>query len=322
MSSRNILKNLQKSAVATVFVFAAILQASPCALAAKESDLLFEGYHKLMSGGVHIGYTISRYEYDPKSKKFTATIFTKTGALGSDVTESTHAVADADLNPVSYEYTAMVGKDIKTIDAKFKKNHMSAVVKEKGKIQKIEQDIPKGVFLSQFLIYLMLKSKNGLQADLNYKYKAIAEEDGKFYDGQALVTKQEKYNGYPAFKILNNYKDLKFVAYVTDRGEVLGVTNPAQNLAIELKPKPNDATGQFGVGASILRNLFGDVPLGTHNVLSRAMKAEALKPEEPENPKRYGVPPGQGIIIKPQPAPPVPAPAQPQPTEKEKKKNE
>lgn len=268
---------------------------------AKDSDILFEGYHKLLSGGVHIGYSISRYEYDPKGKRFIATLFTKTGPLGSDVTESTHAVADADLNPISYEYTALVGKDIKTIDAKFKKNHMSAVVKDKGKTQKIEQDIPKGVFLSQFLIYLMLKSKTGLQTDLNYKYKAIAEEDGKIYDGQALVTKQEKYNGHLAFKILNNYKDLKFVAFVTDRGEVLGVTNPAQNMASELMAKPNDATGSFGVGSTILKNLFGDVPIGTQNIISKALKAEALQPTELENPKQQGVPPGKGIIIKPQP---------------------
>lgn len=271
-------------------------------LAKEGNDTLFEGYHKLISGGVHIGYTISRYEYDPKAKKFIATLFTKTGALGSDVTESTHAVADADMNPISYEYTAMVGKDVKTIDAKFAKNHMSAVVKDKGKTQKIEQDVPKGVFLSQFLIYLMLKSKTGLRADLNYKYKAIAEEDGKIYDGQALVSQQEKYNGYPAFKILNNYKDLKFVAYVTDRGEVLGVNNPAQSLTSELMAKPTEATGQFTVGASILKNVFGEVPIGTNNVLSKALKAEALRPTEIENPKQQGIPQGQGIIIKAQPA--------------------
>lgn len=266
---------------------------------AKANDVLFEGYHKVVSGGVHVGYSISKYEYDAKNKKFIATIFTKTGALGSDVTESTKAYADVDLNPISYEYTALVGKEIKTIDAKFKKNHMSAVVKEKGKTQKVELDIPKGTFLSQFLIYLMLKSKTGLQADLNYKYKAIAEEDAKIYDGQALVQKQEKYNGYPAFKILNNFKDLKFVAYTTDRGEVLGVVNPAQSLSIELMAKPNDATGKFGLSTAVLKNLYGEVPVGTNNVLSKALKAEVLQPTEPKNPKQEGVPPGKGIIIKP-----------------------
>lgn len=287
--------------IAKLFFIVFILSTRSLVLA-KDTDILFEGYHKVTSGGVHVGYTISRYEYDPKGKKFIAVLFTKTGALGSDVTESTHAVADADLNPISYEYTALVGKDVKTIDAKFKKNHMSAVVKDKGKTQKIELDVPKGVFLSQFLIYLMLKSKTGLQSDLNYKYKAIAEEEGKIYDGQALVTKQEKHNGHLAFKILNNYKDLKFVAYVTDRGEVLGVTNPSQNMSTDLMAKPNDATGSFGVGSSILKNLFGDVPLGTHNILSKALKAEALEPTQLDNPKQQGVPPGKGIIIKPQPS--------------------
>lgn len=288
---------------------------------AKANDVLFEGYHKVISGGVHVGYSISKYEYDVKNKKFIATIFTKTGALGSDVTESTKAYADADLNPLSYEYTALVGKEIKTVDAKFKKNHMSAVVKEKGKTQKIELDIPKGTFLSQFLIYLMLKSKTGLQADLNYKYKAIAEEDAKIYDGQALVQKQEKYNGYPAFKILNNFKDIKFVAYTTDRGEVLGVVNPAQSLSLELMPKPNDATGSFGISASVLKNLFGEVPIGTNNVLSKALKAEVLQTPAPTNPKQEGVPPGKGIIIKPT-QPPADVKTQTQTDSLEKSKTE
>jgi len=273
----------------------------------QKKDILFEGYHKILSGGVHIGYSISRYEYDPKAKQFIAVIFNKTGALGSDVTESIKAIADANLDPVSYEYTALVGKTVKTIDAKFKKGRMSATVKDNGKTSKIEQDIPKNVFLSQFLVYRMLKSKTGLQADIKYDYDAIAEEDGKIYKGLALIEKMDKYNGLPAFRILNSFKEgkdnLKFVAFVTDRGEILGVTNPGQSIASELVAKPNEATGQFGIGATILKNLFGDVPLGTNNTLSRALKAEALKPAETtENPKQKDVvPPGQGIILKTQP---------------------
>lgn len=234
--------------------------------AANEADVLFEGYHKIISGGIHVGYSISRYEYNSKLKQFKAIVFNKTGALGSDVTESTVATADENLTPLSYQYTALVGKDIKTIDAQFRKGHMSATVKDGKAIKKIEQDVPKDVYLSQFLVYLMLKSKNGLQADLNYHYKAIAEEDGMIYEGLALINKQGKFNGFNSYKVLNNFKDTKFVAYISDRGEVLGVTNPAQNMSSELMAKPSEAVGSFGVGASILKNLFGEVPLSAQRI--------------------------------------------------------
>lgn len=33
------------------------------------AEVLFEGFSKVMSGGVHIGYAINRYEFDAKKKE-------------------------------------------------------------------------------------------------------------------------------------------------------------------------------------------------------------------------------------------------------------
>lgn len=270
------------------------------ALHAPAADVLFEGYSKITSGGVHVGYVVTRYEFDAKSKQFRGIYFLKTGALGSDVTESVKSAADQDLNPISYEYTSIVGKTVKTIDAKFRKGRMTAVVSEGGKDKTIQRDLPKGAFLSNFLVYLMLKSKTGLQSDSKYEYSAVAEEDAEVLKGEALVGKEEKYNNFRAFKILNRFKDMKFISYVTDRGEVLGTSSPSNGIATELMARPGDAVGTFGTNATILKKLFGDVPLGTNNAVSKAAQAEAFK-EEPT--KQQGIPPGQGILIKQNPEP-------------------
>lgn len=262
------------------------------------ADILFEGYSKISSGGVHVGYVISRYEFDPKAKQFRSTTFLKTGPLGSDITESLRAVADQDLNPVSYEYTSMVGKAVKTIDAKFKKSKMTAVVTEAGKNKTVSADVPKGGFLSSFLVYLMLKSKTGLRSNEKYEYNALAEEDAKFEKGEAFVGKEETHNGQRAFKILNRFKDVKFVSYVTERGEMLSTNSPSTGITIELVAKPADAIGTFGTSSTLLKNLFGDVPKGTENILSKAALDAALKPPS-EGGKQQGVPQGQGIVIKP-----------------------
>jgi hypothetical protein len=46
-----------------------------------------------------------------------------------------------------------------------------------------------------------------------------------------------------------------------------------------------------------LKSLFGEVPLGTRNVISKALQAEAFGADKPAG-KAVGVPGGQGVLIK------------------------
>lgn len=264
-------------------------------------DVLFEGYAKVLSGEEHIGYVISRYEFDQKKKQFISTYLLKTGKGPSETTESLKAYADAELTPISYEYTSLAGKDSKLIDAKFKNGNLSAVVKSNGKVSRIEKKIPKGTFLSTFLVYLMLKSKEGLKSETNYEYQAIAEEDAAIYKGQALVGKEETYNGFKAFKILNTFKDIKFLSYVNERGEVLGTNAMGQGIVTELVATPSEAIGTVPYSAAILKTLFGKVPEGDSNVVSRQRKLKANEANAPAPTKQIGAPPGQGILLKGQP---------------------
>jgi hypothetical protein len=271
------------------------------ASSASHADVLFEGYSKVLSGDQHIGYTISRYEFDVKKKQFISTYFMKVGKGAAEVTESLKARATEDLAPISYEYTSLVGKETKTIDAKFSKDSMKALVLRNGKTEKIDRKIPKGTFLSTFLVYLMLKSKSGLQADSHYEYQAIAEEDGSIEKGQALVGKEVDFNGFKSFKTKNTFKDSDFLSYLNERGEVLGTQALGQSIQTELVAIPEDATKGQSYSATILKTLFGSVPEGVDNVQSRALKLKQRAVEAPS--KQQGVEPGQGIIIKTQPTP-------------------
>lgn len=282
-----------------------LLCVAPCLSFA---DVLFEGYSKILSGEDHIGYVVSRYEFDSKKKHFISTYFLKTGKGAGEITESLKATADAELAPISYEYTSLAGKETKTIDAKFKNGNLSAVVTTNGKISRIEKNIPKGTFLSTFLVYLMLKSKDGLKSETNYEYQAIAEEDGAIYKGQALVGKEETFNGFKAFKILNTFKDSKFLSYVNERGEVLGTNALGQAIATELVVNAGEATKNQSYSASILKTLFGSVPAGEANVMFRAKKLSEAEAQAAPATKQIGIPqgtPGQNIQLKTQPTPPA-----------------
>lgn len=338
-------------------LFLCLCLISPPSLAAR--DVLFEGYHKVLSGKKHVGFSISRFEYDPSSKKFYATIFTKVGALGGNMMESIKAISDQKLTPVSYEYTTLVTENnktvTKTIQADFKKVkltkkerdalqkkmdakkaenflkeinnraptdvlRMNATVKDAGQTTKIIDDMPPGTFLSYFLVYLMLKSNTGIQTSSRYEYTAIAEEKPKMVYATATVRNEEDFLGFKAYKIENKFNGQVFDSYVTDKGNILGIKNPPLSIESELMAKPNEAVGDFSVPASVLKSLFGDVPLGVNNIASARLQAEALKPmTEPPGSKNFGAPAGSGIQTKSQ-APTIETIEKPVPTGKEKGK--
>jgi len=276
-----------------------------------KAEILFEGYSKVLSGGVHVGYVLNRYEFDAKKKQFISTSFLKTNDSGGGITESLKAYATEDLKPISYNYTTLVGTQSKTIDAKFEKGKIIATVMNGGKPEKISKELPKGAFLSTFLTYVMLKSPQGLKPDSSYDYQAIAEEDASLVKGVAFVKTYEDFNGMKALKVLNEFKDSKFISYITDKGEVLSTRSPVQGIATELVAMPSAATNNMQIPSSLLKQLFGDVPTGQKNAVSEFAKADPKPETKKAAPadaakkvpgKQEGIPGGKGLQLKAEPA--------------------
>lgn len=270
------------------------------------AEILFEGYSKVLSGGVHCGYIVNRYEFDEKKKQFISIYFLKTNPHCSSLTESLKAYAAADMTPISYEYTSLTGSVAKSIDATFEKDKktkgikMIAVVKDGSNQQRIIKDLSKGTFLSTFLSYVILKSPSGLRVDTKYEYKAIAEEEADIVAGVAYVKNMDEFNGLKGFKVLNEFKKSKFTSLITEKGEVLNTKSPAQGIATELVIPPSVATNNMSVPTELLNNLFGNVPTGIKNELFRKTKESppttVALPVVPD--KKYGIPKGEGLILK------------------------
>ena len=281
---------------------------------AAKADVLFEGYSKILIDGVHVGYTVQRYEFDPKKKEFSTISFLKTNALGGNITESLKARSNAKFQPISFSFTSLVGDQPKTIDATFKGDTMTAKVKDGAKKpETIVKKIPKEAFLASFLGYVMLNSKEGLKTGLKYTYKAVAEEDAGLYGGEAYVAAEEPMNGVTSFKILNKFKGAEFASWVTHKGEIITTKSPAQKLATELVATVKEATEGQQLNSVTLSQLFGAIPKGVENAIARRgsdkpiessgkaspEKSKQLEGEEPaEKSKTKGVPGGQGVMIK------------------------
>ncbi len=297
-----------------------------------EAQVLFEGYSKVLLGSKQVGFVIQRFEFDQKKKEFLATSFVKTNELGGNITESTQSRATATLKPLSYKYTSAAGDKVKLIDGTFKGDTMTIAVVENGKRKVLPaKKLPVGVFLANYLPYVMLQGKEGIKVGANYAYQAIAEEDGNVYTGQAYVKGEEVHNGIPVYRVLSTFmvgtpSKVEFVFFMTSKGEIVGSKQPMQGVSTALVANIQEATAGMSVNNNHLNQLFGGVPKGIENSVARKSGGEPLAPpskqktlegappaEAATSPKTEGVPAGQGLILKGKSEPAVtesePAPA-------------
>lgn len=249
------------------------------------AEVMFEGYYRVDLGGKHIGYTIQRYEFEPKDKTFQATSFMRVKIDDKIVQESTKAKANDKFQPISYQYTSQVGDQVKAIDTTFKGELMTVKTTDGKKVTTQNFKNPKGTFISSFLIYLMLQKP--LEINQAFQYSAVAEEDGGSYNGKALIESKESRNGLEVLRILNSYKGDKFIAHVAIvkdakdpkkiiRGEMIGTSSPIKNLKTELVASANLATENQIVPNKTLIALFGSMPTGKANLI--AGKKETTEP--------------------------------------------
>lgn len=240
------------------------------------ANVMFEGYSVIEVGSARLGFVVQRYEFDDKKKQFTSTYLIKT----KDVTESLKAVANDKFQPISYQYTSKTGDQVKMIDAKFKNNMMVGTIGDGKTSKKISRKLEGGVFLSSFLGYLMLQK--GIGVGKNFVYKAVAEEDGEVFPGEAWIKEETQYNGHKAYKIENKFKNSGFTSFVTPRGEVLATASDDSNLRTELKSRANDATSGFVVPTETLKILFGSVPVGATHSLAKVVNGKSAVQSQPQ----------------------------------------
>lgn len=232
-----------------------------------KADVLFEGYYKITVQNQHVGYSVSRYEFNPKTKQFTYTNLT----YANNAAESVKSVSNENLQPISYQYNFLVDKTMKLVDASFKNNKMIAKVTEGKNTKTLVKDMPKGTFLSYFLAYVMLKSPTGIKVDTKYDYNGVAEEDAEISKGIAIVKNTEDFSGVKAYKILNNFKNSEFITYASLKGDLLYVYDPKNEIKSELVKKPEEAIAQFNFNKTAIKLLFLNIPEGKLNDLVRSV---------------------------------------------------
>ncbi|MCB0347995.1 MAG: hypothetical protein KDD37_04130 [Bdellovibrionales bacterium] len=221
------------------------------------ATVINEYYQKIESSGAHIGYAIIREEFLSEKNQFIITSFIKTNDAGGSITESLKAYATAEKSdPISYQYTLLVGKKTKTIDAVVRKNVLYGTIVE-NKAKKTLQtkfDKEKDTFFSSFLGQKLLK--RGLTQGKNYNYDAVAEEDGQISKGKIEIIEQKN----DTYKILNDFKQNRFYSYMTPKGVIMETDNPITKIKTKWVATKKEAVGEIPYPESILKTLFGTIP--------------------------------------------------------------
>lgn len=226
--------------------------------ASLKADVLNEGWYKVSSANVHIGYYLARYEYNPKTRQFISKSFLKTNKAGGDITESLVAYSDEGMKPISYQYTSLTAGVVKTIDAKFSKGTASLTINDKGKTTTTTKKMAKGSFLSAHLPLMLIK--NGVAVGKNMAYKGVAEEDGETYNGKAYIKEIKKLGNKDLFRILNDFKGTKFVSLMDKNGQIIATKAPLLGITTNLQANQQAAAGNIPVPKKSIQKIFGKIP--------------------------------------------------------------
>ncbi|OQW53979.1 MAG: hypothetical protein A4S09_06200 [Proteobacteria bacterium SG_bin7] len=270
------------------------------------AEILFEGYYKIDIEGKHIGYSIIREEFDAKKKEFVSRRFTKTTPEVGDITMSSTTVCDDGFKPKSLEFFYLDKTKKKIIKGTANGNKFGMTISEGGTPQKQTIELPKGVFFSSFVTYLIMQK--GIGTDKRFAYDAIAEETGSVLKGETVIEKSmTDHRGQKVFKTVNKFGGADFIALVNSVGETLVSDTPAQNEHAELVKTAAEATKGIPIPKAVIDTLFGGMPEGTKNSLNpdapQKQTSKAALPAKSEGKKagqKFEVPPGKGIIIKTQ----------------------
>lgn len=226
------------------------------------AEILHESWFEVFMGDKKIGYVAQRYEYEGGNIKSTHYFKSNNNNVSNEVMLKAYSMPD--FTPLRYTHTLTEDKVTKITNVKFAGENMEVETILGKEVKKTTKKIRKGTFLSTFLTYIMINTKNEkgqkptLKANTEFSYSAIAEEDATAANGKSIVKDLEDVKGKKAFKILNDFKSENFFSFVTPDGEVLLTRFPGSNVEVRFAQNKEDAVKGFELKESDVRLLFAN----------------------------------------------------------------
>ncbi len=247
------------------------------------AETLFEGYYRIEESGKHIGYTIQRYSFDPKTKNRTISTYLRRKIdedqvhtfIKSVSTERTTPKGKLIFVPFLSEYSSNETGDNFRMSANFKNQNKPKVEfffdnARKPSDIKIETGGPNS-FLSNFLYYLVAaQNSDGDVQDLPLKraipYQAFSEDDGNYSDGFLYRIADKIVSGLTVLQIADRFAGETLESFVLPSGDMVGVRN--NKTIVYLVRDRAEAVGLLDFPQNEVTQFFGELPEGQKNPLS------------------------------------------------------
>ncbi len=262
------------------------------------AQVLQEGGYQILSEKKVVGFLVQRYELDKETKTLKHIYYLQRSTPNGPIKESLVAESHQDFRPLEYIFTSFSDTQSKTIEAQFTSEVMTVTLTENQKKTSLQKRIPKGAFLSSFLIYLIIQNKPTIKS--SYHYRAILEKEASLFTGEVtlmniLESQSPLSKGGTGFKVLNTFQGKKEIQYIRASGVLF--KREFAGLSIERAQSIIDIMTPMNPPLHQLNRLFsGNLPKGTNVLESPVKKNPFLSKEEilKRNKLPHGVSPPPG----------------------------
>lgn len=233
--------------------------------------VLFEGYYKIETKGVHRGYFVQRDELNEQTHERVLTYYIWKKSDSGIQQFGVRATATENFKPLRYAYYEWMNTNSTQTEGTFTEKELKFVERDgrTGKPlseQRPAQTLPADAVFSSMITQQVAKSYAGeYKENLNLSYKGLSEEDGLFDNGELKVVRMNPTNNTMVFQVMSEFAHEITELFTFRDGEMLGSRNMLGEHLTYLVGTRDEAVGTFPLAKNSIMKVFGDIPHGAIN---------------------------------------------------------
>jgi len=232
-------------------------------------EVVFEGYYKIEGGGSHIGFSVLREEFDPKTNIWTIRNYVHTADRSHKLHEvTTVSQHDQFFRPLKSEYLEAEGEDdfvVTNVTIRVKGKSFTA----KGQIGSPKKNELKGKLDENEVFRNVISRALLINHPANgrvFSYRVLNHDWPLHRSGVARVLDEKVSQGQKVYQILENSDSYMQEIWITGNGQILLTRHPGSNFVAKLVSM-EEAIKDQKFSRNSLTKIFFEVPEGKKNVI-------------------------------------------------------
>jgi hypothetical protein len=243
---------------------------------AARAEVTLDAYYAIQVNGKHVGFSVQRDEYDPKTKTHKIKYFIKTNEQDNDMEQFVSTEQTDGYQPKSFRFLSRVRKAESAIRGNVRGKDLKLTFKEPKGQKTVSIPLSGDMFFSSALGPVLIASK--LSKGKALSFHAINEEDGFLGDGVVYVIDETEVSKHKVYRLITHFQNVETEVWLLDTGVALASQSTHIQLRAEMVANRLDATEGLDFNLKTLAKYFGSVPEGKINPFARK---EIVLPKKP-----------------------------------------